>query len=92
VPTCDEAGIKGFDIADMLGLQAPAGMSPKAVERLQAAIAKIMREPAMAERMETLGMDLQENGTANYTRFMHDDLELYAKVIDRLGLSRKASR
>ena len=92
VPTCDEAGIKGFDIADMLGLQAPAGMSPKAVERLQAAIAKIMREPAMVERMETLGMDLQENGTANYTRFMHDDLELYAKVIDRLGLSRKASR
>ena len=92
VPTCGEAGIKGFDIADMLGLQAPAGMSPKAVERLQAAIAKIMREPAMAERMETLGMDLQENGTANYTRFMHDDLELYAKVIDRLGLSRKGSK
>jgi tripartite-type tricarboxylate transporter receptor subunit TctC len=92
VPTCDEAGIKGFDIADMLGLQAPTGMSPKAVERLQAAIAKIMREPAMAERMETLGMDLQENGTANYTHFMHDDLELYAKVIDRLGLSRKASK
>ena len=92
VPTCDEVGIKGFDIADMLGLQAPAGMSPKAVERLQAAIGKIMREPAMAERMETLGMDLQENGTANYARFMHDDLELYAKVIDRLGLSRKASK
>ena len=92
VPTCGEAGIKGFDIADMLGLQAPAGMSPKAVERLQAAIAKIMREPAMVERMETLGMDLQENGTANYTRFLHDDLELYAKVIDRIGLSRKASR
>jgi tripartite-type tricarboxylate transporter receptor subunit TctC len=92
VPTCDEAGIKGFDVADMLGLQAPCGMSPKAVERLQVAIAKIMREPAMAERMETLGMDLQENGTANYARFMHDDLELYSKVIDRLGLSRKASK
>jgi tripartite-type tricarboxylate transporter receptor subunit TctC len=92
VPTCDEAGIKGFDIADMLGLQAPAGMSPKAVEQLQAAIAKIMREPAMAERMETLGMDLQENGTANYARFMHDDLEFYSKVIDRLGLGRKATK
>ncbi|MGH6663389.1 MAG: Bug family tripartite tricarboxylate transporter substrate binding protein, partial [Pseudolabrys sp.] len=48
VPTCDEAGIKGFDIADMLGLQGPAGMSPKVVERLQAAIAKVIREPAMA--------------------------------------------
>jgi len=92
VPTCDEAGIKGFDVADMLGLQAPAGMAPKSVKRLQSAIAKIMREPAMAERMEILGMDMQENGTANYVRFIQDDLELYAKVIDRLGLSRKASK
>jgi tripartite-type tricarboxylate transporter receptor subunit TctC len=92
VPTCDEAGIKGFDIADMLGLQGPAGMPPKAVERLQTAIAKIMREPAMGERMAILGMDLQENGTANYVRFMQDDLDRYAKVIDRLGLSRKVSK
>jgi tripartite-type tricarboxylate transporter receptor subunit TctC len=92
VPTCDEAGIKGFDIADMLGLQGPAGMSPKSVERLQAAIAKIMREPAMVERMAVLGMDMQENGTANYVRFMQDDLDNYAKVIDRLGLGRKANK
>ncbi len=92
VPTCDEAGIKGFDIADMLGLQGPAGMPPKAVERLQTAIAKIMREPAMGERMAILGMDLQENGTASYVRFMQDDLDRYAKVIDRLGLSRKVSK
>jgi tripartite-type tricarboxylate transporter receptor subunit TctC len=90
VPTCDEAGIKGFEIADMLGLQGPAGISPKSVERLQAATAKIMREPALAERMAVLGMDLQENGTANYVRFMQDDLDYYAKVIDRLGLGRKA--
>jgi tripartite-type tricarboxylate transporter receptor subunit TctC len=90
VPTCDEAGIKGFEIADMLGLQGPAGISPKSIERLQAATAKIMREPALAERMAVLGMDLQENGTANYVRFMQDDLDYYAKVIDRLGLGRKA--
>ena len=92
VPTCDEAGIKGFDIADMLGLQGPAGISPKSVERLQAAIAKIMREPAMVDRMAVLGMDMQENGTANYVRFMQDDLDNYAKVIDRLGLGRKANK
>ena len=89
VPTCDETGIKGFDVADMLGLQGPAGMSPKVVERLQSAIAKVMREPAMAERMKILGMSMQENGTADYVRFMKDDLEFYAKVIDRLGLKRK---
>ena len=89
VPTCDEAGIKGFDIADMLGLQGPAGMSPQVVERLQSAVAKIIREPAMAERMATLGMAMQEKGTANYVKFMKDDLDRYAKVIDQLGLKGK---
>lgn len=89
VPTCDEVGIKGFDVADMLGLQGPAGMPPEVVERLQSAIAKIMREPAMAERMKILGMNLEEKGTADYVRFVKDDLEQYAKVIDRLGLKRK---
>jgi len=89
VPTCDEAGIKGFDIADMLGLQGPAGMSPQVVERLQSAVAKIIREPAMAERMAILGMAMQEKGTANYVRFMKDDLDRYAKVIDQLGLKGK---
>ena len=89
VPTCDEAGIKGFDIADMLGLQGPAGMSPQVVERLQSAVAKIIREPAMAERMAILGMAMQEKGTANYVQFMKDDLDRYAKVIDQLGLKGK---
>ena len=89
VPTCDEAGIKGFDIADMLGLQGPAGMSPQVVERLQSAVAKIIREPAMVERMAILGMAMQEKGTANYVQFMKDDLDRYAKVIDQLGLKGK---
>ena len=43
----------------------------------------------MAERMKILGMSMQENGTTDYVRFMKDDLEFYAKVIDRLGLKRK---
>lgn len=89
VPTCDEAGVKGFDIADMLGLQGAAGISPKIVARLQSAVAKIVREPDMAKRMATLGMVMQENGTANYARFMQDDLDRYGKVIDRLNLKRK---
>ena len=56
---------------------------------MQLAVAKVMREPATAERMTILGMDMQENGTANYARFMKDDIDRYAKVIDRLGLKQK---
>jgi tripartite-type tricarboxylate transporter receptor subunit TctC len=72
-PTCDELGIKGFDVATVMGLFAPAGTSPQIVARLQAETAKVMREPAMAARMEQLGMVMEESGTANYIAFRQRD-------------------
>jgi tripartite-type tricarboxylate transporter receptor subunit TctC len=89
VPTCDELGYKGFNVATMLGLQGPAGVSPAIVAKLQSAVAKIMREPDMGKRMVTLGIQLQENGTASYAQFMKDDLARYTSVINELHLSAK---
>jgi tripartite-type tricarboxylate transporter receptor subunit TctC len=89
VPTCDELGYKGFNVATMLGLQGPAGMPPAVVARLQSAVAKALREPAMAKRMVTLGIQLQEDGTAQYAQFMKGDLERYAAVIKALDLRPK---
>jgi tripartite-type tricarboxylate transporter receptor subunit TctC len=34
IPTCDELGVKGFDIATVMGLNGPAGVSPEIVARL----------------------------------------------------------
>jgi tripartite-type tricarboxylate transporter receptor subunit TctC len=86
VATCAELGYAGFDIATMIGLQAPAGLPTKIVARLQAEAAKAMRDPAMIERITQLGMVMQENGTANYVRFMKDDIERYAAVVRKLKL------
>ena len=89
VPTCDELGYKGFNVATMLGLQSSAGVAPAIVAKLQSAIAKILREPAMAERMVTLGIHMQENGTASYAKFMAEDLERYTKVVNEFHLQIK---
>ena len=86
VPTCAELGYAGFDIATMIGLQAPAGLPPRIVARLQAEAAKAMRDPAMIERITQLGMVMQENGTASYVQFMKDDIERYATVVRKLKL------
>ena len=37
--------------------------------------------------MRTLGIDLQENGTAQYRQFMQDDLARYQDAVRRLKLS-----
>jgi len=86
VPTCAELGFDGFDVATMLGLQAPAGTPPQVVARLQAETAKAIREPAMVERVIQLGMVVQENGTAHYAKFMQDDLARYAAIVRKLNL------
>jgi tripartite-type tricarboxylate transporter receptor subunit TctC len=69
-----------------MGMQAPAGTSPKIVGRLQAQAAAAMREPAMAARMKQLGMVMEENGTANYVQFMKYDMERYAQAVKKLNL------
>src|SRR5262245_52450365 len=86
MPTCDELGQKGFDVATVMGLHAPAGSPPKVIARLQAEVATAMREPAMAARMHQLGMVMEENGTANYMAFMKGDMERYAQVVKKLNL------
>ncbi len=89
VPTCAELGQTGFDIATMIGLQAPASTPPAILSRLQAEAAKAMRDPVMAKRMEQLGMVMQENGTAHYAQFMKDDMARYGEAVKRLGLQVK---
>ena len=86
VPTAAELGFTGFDIATVIGLQAPAGLPRELSARLQAAVAKALREPDLAERMANLGMELAENGTDNYARFVRDDLERFAAAVKTAGV------
>jgi tripartite-type tricarboxylate transporter receptor subunit TctC len=86
MPTCDELGVKGFDVASVMGLYGSARTPPQVVARLQAEVAKLMREPAMATRMEQLGMVMKEDGTARYVEFTKNDSERYGEIVRRLGL------
>ena len=86
VPTAAELGYPGFDIATVIGLQAPAGTPREVVARLQAAVAKALRERDVAERMANLAMELRENGTDDYVRFVKEDLERYSAAVRTAGV------
>ena len=89
VPTAIELGIADFDIATTIGLQVPAGLSRDIAARLQAAVAKALREKDVAERMANLGMELAENGTEHYARFAREDLERYAAAVKAAGVKQE---
>ena len=86
VPTCAELGYPGFNVAARIGMLGPAGLPATVVAQLQAPVAKAMREPDLVERMDTLGMLMQEKGTADYQQFMKDDVERYSTLVKHLGL------
>ena len=86
IPTCDEQGLKGFNVATKMGMQVPAGTPPAIIARLQAELAKSMREPAIAARMTQLGMVMEENGTADYAAFIREDMARYGQAVKKLNL------
>ena len=86
VPTAIEQGYPDFDMATVIGLQAPAGAPREVTARLQAAVAKILRERETAERMTNLGMELMENGTEHYARFVREDMQRYAQAVKAAGV------
>jgi len=86
VPTAAELGYPGFDIATVIGLQAPAGLPREIGARLQGAAAKALRERDVAERMANLGMELRENGSEHYARFAREDLERYVAAVKTAGV------
>ena len=86
VPTLDEQGLKGFDIAANMGVQTAAGLPAGLVTLIQSAMARAIREPDVAERMTTLGMELIEDGTDNYVRSVKTEYEHYVAAVKLAGL------
>ena len=55
VPTLDEVGLKGFDADTVFGFYAPAGTPAAVINRLNSEINKTLSQPAVKERINSLG-------------------------------------
>jgi tripartite-type tricarboxylate transporter receptor subunit TctC len=57
VPTMDESGLAGFDIATWFGLMVPAGTPQPIVEKIHAETANILSDPAVKKRLLAMGAE-----------------------------------
>jgi tripartite-type tricarboxylate transporter receptor subunit TctC len=58
IPTADEAGLPGFHVSNWNGFWAPKGTPKETIVRLNAAVIKVMAEPAMTERLVKLTYEI----------------------------------
>ncbi len=87
VPTIAEMGYPGFSASGISGLVAPAGTSAEAVDRIQTETARVLKQPAMVERLVSLGMDPVGNTPAEFTQFIKTDIEKWTRLTRQLKLS-----
>lgn len=57
LPTLDEAGLKGFDLAVWHGLYAPKGTPKEVVAKLTQALQTALKDPKVIERFASLGTE-----------------------------------
>jgi tripartite-type tricarboxylate transporter receptor subunit TctC len=88
VPTMAEAGpLPGYAIDVWFGVLAPAGTPRPIVDRLNAEINKILRDPEVVKnRLNPVGLSAVGTTPERYMEVMKADLVKYAKITKDAGI------
>ena len=86
VPTYQEAGMRGLVMDQWLGLFAPAGTPMPIVQRLNAAIARILADPAIIERLAPQALDAVGGTTEQFSALFRSDYEKYGRLVKELNI------
>lgn len=86
VPTLDELGYKGYRASTLLGLLAPAGTPRPVVAKLNAAVRRVMDNPAVAERFRGLGANPGASSPEEFSRRISDELQQWQALVKKLNL------
>ncbi|MCW8087913.1 tripartite tricarboxylate transporter substrate binding protein [Sabulicella glaciei] len=81
VPTVAESGLPGFAIDEWYACLGPAGMAPRAVERINAAFNTIIAEPQERARLLEMGAEVVGGTPEAFGRFMGEEVEKIGRVV-----------
>lgn len=85
-PTIAESGIPGFQALSWSGISVAKGTPQPIVDKLEAALRKVMGSPEIKQKLETLGFVVPAPGGAAYTKFVANEIELWTRVIKTAGI------
>src|SRR5258707_1003359 len=80
-PTMAEVGISGFDAEAWWGLLAPAKTPRDTIARMNAAMTKALREPAVEKSLSDQGLEYELSSPKAFGEFLEAEIARWAKVI-----------
>jgi tripartite-type tricarboxylate transporter receptor subunit TctC len=87
VLTMLELGFKDFNVSAWLGLAVPAGTDPALVRRLYEEVAKAINEPAVRDRLISIGAEPALRSTADFQALVKAEIPRWGAVIKAGGIT-----
>lgn len=87
VPTLDEAGVKGFESYNWLGMIAPASTPPAIVARLNEVVNEVLKDPEVRAMIENSGGEVGGGTAQAYGKFLDDERAKWGPVIQNANIT-----
>lgn len=86
VPTGAEAGLPNYSAVGWQGVVVPAGTPAPIVEKLNAELHNILKDPKVVELFTSHGVLIKRETTAEADRFLHDEIARWSRVVASAGI------
>jgi len=86
VPTIDEQGYKGMNLTGWVGWYGPAGMAPATVQKLNAALVKVLGMPEVKEVFDRGAYEAASSTPEELAALTRDFYERWGKIVRDLGM------
>jgi tripartite-type tricarboxylate transporter receptor subunit TctC len=85
VPTMSQAGVPGYDAVIWLGIMAPAGTPRAIVEKLNAAITRVVNAPDTKAAWAQQGAVPMSMTPVEFGKYIRDDIDKWARIVKLSG-------
>ncbi len=86
LPTINESGLRGYDITGWHGFFAPTGTPREIIDRLNAAIAKILGTQEIRELWASQGMEVVTTTPEQSAQRIRNDYAKYGRLVKSVGI------
>jgi tripartite-type tricarboxylate transporter receptor subunit TctC len=87
VPTCRESGLPEIEATAWIGVVVPARTPTAIVNRLNAELVGILKEPAVVDKLRAVYMEPAPGTPQAFAAFMQEELRRWTPVIRRAGVT-----
>jgi len=86
IPAASEFNLPDYEHLTYIGLMAPRGMSQASIEKLSAAITKVLSDQTVKEKVASLGGEVGHMNAKTFKTYIDRDFEISSQLVKSTGM------